>query len=302
MATEDWIQESLARLESLEEERKKHEDALETATDPATLRMHTQAIDRLEVKIRALYAELEAVANESQTGEGEEAGAEEAAGEEEGGDPTHVFRPDDLARAAAPVAAAAPEPVAATPAPVASRPTPAPAPMASPFGGPPQPSVSPFGEAPVAAPFGSPALESQPFSSSSTPSFDSGDLDSESSGGGGGAKIAIIVVLLAALGGGAYFFLNSKKEETPPPTAAPTEIKVIKSGEVPPDTQGPRTAKGGDITSTQGSQIKESDRPRQTGGGGGGSSSSSSSSSEKPKKKDSGVKIEQTDDPLAGIR
>ena len=49
MATEDWIQESLARLESLEEEKKKHEEALETANDPATLRMHTQAIERLDV-------------------------------------------------------------------------------------------------------------------------------------------------------------------------------------------------------------------------------------------------------------
>ena len=37
MATEEWIQESLARLESLEEERKKHEDALETTSDPAEL-------------------------------------------------------------------------------------------------------------------------------------------------------------------------------------------------------------------------------------------------------------------------
>jgi hypothetical protein len=301
MATEDWIQESLARLESLEEERKKHEDALETATDPATPRMHTQAIERLEVKIRALYAELEAVANESQTGAGEDDGDDDGDGEEEGaGDPTHVFRPEDLARAAAPVAAAAPAPVTAAPTPVASRPAPAPAPMASPFGGAPQPSVSPFGEAPVAAPFGSPAMESQPFSSSSAPSFDSGDVDSDG-GGGGGAKIAIIVVLLAALGGAAYFFLGTKKEEPPPPTTAPTELKVIKSGEVPPDTQGPRTPKGTDINSTQGSQIKEDNRPRNTGGGGGGGSSTPSTT-DKPKKKDPNAKIEHTDDPLAGIR
>ena len=64
MPTEDWIQESLARLESLEEERNRHEAALETATDPATLRMNAQAIERLDAKIRSLYAELEAAAEQ----------------------------------------------------------------------------------------------------------------------------------------------------------------------------------------------------------------------------------------------
>lgn len=59
MATEVWIQESLARLESLEEERNRHESALETANDSATLRVHTQAIERLDAQIKTLYAELE---------------------------------------------------------------------------------------------------------------------------------------------------------------------------------------------------------------------------------------------------
>ena len=48
----------------------------------------------------------------------------------------------------------------------------------------------------------------------------------------------------------------------------------------------------------QGSQIKEGDR-RNTGGGGGGSTTPSDAP--KKKKDDKKTKIEQTDDPLAGI-
>ncbi|MCY0988350.1 hypothetical protein OV203_14555 [Nannocystis sp. ILAH1] len=276
MATEEWIQESLARLESLEEERKKHEDALETASDPATLRMHTQAVERLEVKIRALYAELEAVA--AQDG-GDDADADEA----DAGDDL-----DD----------AAPEPVRAAPA----RPA---APAAAPFSSPPAAApfsaapVSPFGEVPSAAPFSSPPADAPAFASTPAASFDSGD-DVES--GGSGSKIGIIIGLVLVLGGaGAYFALGRKPAEEAPPPAAPTELKVIKSGEVPPDTQGPRTAKGGEIDATHGAHIKETDR-RTGGGSGGGSSSTPSSTEPKKKKDDKATKIESTDDPLAGIR
>jgi len=107
--------------------------------------------------------------------------------------------------------------------------------------------------------------------------------------------IGLLVVLVG--GGAAAFFLLGNKKEEPPP-AAPVEVKVLKAGEVPPDTQGPRTAKGADINSTQGSQIKEGDR-RNTGGGGGGSTTPSDAP--KKKKDDKKTKIEQTDDPLAGI-
>ncbi|WP_434421257.1 hypothetical protein [Nannocystis pusilla] len=282
MATEEWIQESLARLESLEEERKKHEDALETASDPATLRMHTQAVERLEVKIRALYAELEAVAAQDGGDDAEEADA---------GDDL-----DDAAPEPEPVRAAPARPATPAAAPFSSPPA------AAPFSAAP---VSPFGEVPPAAPFSSPPADAPAFASTpsfaSTPaaSFDSGD-DIESSGSG--SKIGIIIGLVLVLGGaGAYFALGRKPAEEAPPPAAPTEVKVIKSGEVPPDTQGPRTAKGGEIDATHGAHIKETDR--RTGGGGGGSSSAPPSSTEPKKKKDDkATKIESTDDPLAGIR
>lgn len=306
MATEEWIQESLARLESLEEERKKHEDALETASDPATLRMHTQAVERLEVKIRALYAELEAVA--AQDG-----------GDDSDEDADVADSDDDLD--------AAPEPVPVRAAPARPAPAPAAAPTASPFGsaapaaspfgsaapatspfGSAAPAaasfdsapVSPFGEVPAAAPFASAPAEIPAFSPSPAASFDAGD-DVESSGSG--SKIGIIIGLVLVIGGaGAYFALGRKPAEEPAPQVAPTEIKVIKSGEVPPDTQGPRTAKGGEIDATHGAHIKETDR-RPSGGSGGNSSNTAPSSTEpKKKKEDKATKIESTDDPLAGIR
>jgi hypothetical protein len=76
MPTEDWIQESLARLESLEEERNRHEAALESSTDPAALRMNTQAIERLDAKIRSLYAELEAAAEQGDAEQGDASDAD----------------------------------------------------------------------------------------------------------------------------------------------------------------------------------------------------------------------------------
>ncbi|PCC70951.1 hypothetical protein SAMN02745121_02582 [Nannocystis exedens] len=276
MATEEWIQESLARLESLEEERKKHEDALETASDPATLRMHTQAVERLEVKIRALYAELEAVAAQ------------------DGGDDADADDVDDAAPEPEPVRAA---PAAAPFTPPAAAPFSSP-PAAAPFSSAP---VSPFGDVPASAPFASSPADAPAFASSPAASFDAGD-DVESSGSG--SKIGLIIGLVLVLGGaGAYFAFGRKPAEEAPPPAAPTEVKVIKSGEVPPDTQGPRAAKGGDIDATHGAQIKETDRRTGGGGGGGGSSSSPPSSTEpKKKKEDKATKIESTDDPLAGIR
>ena len=307
MATEEWIQESLARLESLEEERKKHEDALETNSDPSTLRMHTQAIDRLEVKIRALYAELEAVA----AADGEDAdGGEDTGGEDISEDVEDEAQGFTAAPASTPEAPAAP-PFAAAPAapPFGGAPAASPlaaAPAAPPFGGAPAasplaaaPAAPPFGGAPAASPFGD-APASSGFSS--TPESLSTFDDSDSDGGGGGSKVGIIVVLVLALGGaGAYFAFGRTPAEEEAPPAAPTEIKVIKSGEIPPDTQGPRAAKGGNLDATHGAHIKETER-RTGGGGGGGGGSSASSNAPKKKKEDKATKIEKTDDPLGGIR
>ena len=80
-------------------------------------------------------------------------------------------------------------------------------------------------------------------------------------------------------GAGAYFVFGNKPAEEAAPPPPPTEIKVIKSGEIPPDTQGPRAAQAGDIEFTQGAQIKETDRRPSGGGGGGGGGGSSSAPS-----------------------
>lgn len=327
MPTEDWIQESLARLESLEEERNRHEAALETATDPATLRMNAQAIERLDAKIRSLYAELEAAAEQGDGGGDEEAdeGADDTDGEPDeeqgstGEGTTRLFRRDDIAAQAAAVhaatpVAAAPAPVAA--APVAAAPKPAPTPVAAPFSpAPASPTVNPFGGAPAAvapfstgpaSPFGEvaapfPSSDQAGFSASAS-SFDGGtsssSYDDDSSGGGGSKMGLIIAGVVLVLGIGGYFAFKGKAEEPPP--AAPTgPATVIRAGEIPPDTQGPKTVKGSDVDAIKGTQYKEG-RPVPSGGGGGGGSSNSTPS-EKPKKKDPRAKIESTDDPLAGI-
>lgn len=347
MATEDWIQESLARLESLEDERNKHEAALETASDPNTLRMHTQAIERLETKIRALYAELESVAD--QGGGATEEDEDDGDSDDDDGDndssvsdspevETRLFRREDVAAQAAalgapnPTIPAAPFNNAAQPAPAspfggAAQQAPAspfggaaqsapfggqPAPVhAAPFGGQPAPvQAAPFGGAPVqSAPFSSSPssfdadgddLPSSGFSSSAPSSFNSGGGSSfdDDSGSGGGAKWGIIIAIVLVVGGiGGYLAFGGKKD-VPPPAEPTGPTKVLKAGEVPPDTQGPKSIKGGNADSTQGSNIKEG-RPGSGGGGGGGGGSSSPG--DKPKKKDPKTSIHQTDDPLAGI-
>ncbi|MBL9107117.1 MAG: hypothetical protein JNL82_39835 [Myxococcales bacterium] len=336
MATEDWIQESLARLESLEEERNKHEAALESATDPATLRMHTQAIERLDTKIRALYAELEAVADQSGGGGDDE--DDDDTSDDVGDDAppaeapeveTRLFRREEVAAQAAAAGAASPFKAAAA-APAPAQPVVAAAPAANPFGGGAAQPVAqtPFGgvAAPAANPFGGAAqpVAQAPFGGASSGSFDDGDNSGFSapssfntgggssfgSGGGGssfadddtssggGAKWGIIIAVVVILGGiGGYFALSGGKE-TPPPPEPTGPTQVIRAGEVPPDTQGPKSIKGGNAEGTKGSNIKEG-RPEPRGGNSGGSNTPSTA--DKPKKKDPKTKIDQTDDPLAGI-
>ena len=307
MATEDWIQESLARLESLEEERNRHEAALETANDSAALRMHTQAIERLDAKIRSLYAELEAAAEQ---GDGADAGDDEdddsddhddhddhddrahvePAGEVE----TRLFRREDVAAQAAAVMKAAPVQAAPVSMPTAS-PFGGSAPPSSPFGDAPQTSSSPFGGSAAAGAFSSSSsgggFAAAPASSFSGSGASLDDDESRRSGAPWGLIIALIV-LVGGVGG--YFALRPKDE--PPPVAPMEPTKLIKATEIPPDTQGPKVVKGSDVDSVKGSQFKEG-RPHSGGGGG----SHTSTPTDKPKKKDPRTKIESTDDPLAGI-
>ena len=331
MATEDWIQESLARLESMEEERNRHEAALETANDPATLRTHTQAIERLDAKIRALYAELEAAAEQGEVNdaagddhETDFSGDEAPASQIE----TRLFRREDVAAQAVVKATE----VATTPtaSPFASPPTASPfaspsaglsAPAASPFASSAAPAVSPFGAAPLSSPFGGTPEPVANFGGSTVPPFgasadsgfsapfgassDSSFATSRSSFSGAGSSfdddesrrsssppwgiiMAIVVVLVGLTG---YLALRGGDDESaPPPPAGPTT--VIKAPEIPPDTQGPKGIKSGNVDSVKDSQLRES---RSSDGGG------STPSGDRSKKKDQKTKIVTTDDPLHGI-
>lgn len=364
MPTEDWIQESLARLESLEEERNRHEAALESSTDPAALRMNAQAIERLDAKIRSLYAELEAAAEQGDAEQGD-ASDSDADLDDDGGDPdlgddgdeeeddvvggtTQMFRRSDLAAqaaamrtssetvrqvpaspkigaAAAPAAAATPAkvtPVAAAsvaaaiapvaspfsapvsaPSPIANTPAASPfggaaaapygggAPVASPFGN----SGAPYGDVPQAAPFGN-SEDSAGFSAPATSSFDAGNSFDDESSSGSGSKMGIIIAVVVVLAGlGAYLAFGGKGDE-PPPAAPSGPVKVIGGTEVPPDTQGPKTVQGSS-NAIKGTTYKEG-RP-QTGGSGGGNNTPRPT--DKPVKKDPRAKIQNADDPLAGI-
>ncbi|MFY0537195.1 hypothetical protein [Nannocystis pusilla] len=282
MATEEWIQESLARLESLEEERKKHEDALETASDPATLRMHTQAVERLEVKIRALYAELEAVAAQDGGDDAEEADA---------GDDL-----DDAAPEPEPVRAAPARPAAPAAAPFSSPPA------AAPFSAAP---VSPFGEVPPAAPFSSPPADAPAFASSpafaSTPaaSFDSGDdveaaaraARSASSSASSSCSAAPVPTSPWAANlpkrrpaGRAHRAQGDQERRGPARHAGPPHRQGRR------DRRDPRRPHQRDRSPPRRWQWRRQQQHPP------------SSTEPKKKKDDKATKIESTDDPLAGIR
>jgi hypothetical protein len=91
--SEDWIQQSLARLEAAEQERQEQERALESVNDAASMKRISAKIDALDAEIRGLYAQLESAA---EGGDG--------AGEDEDQTSTGQFHP----QAAIPAPAAAP--------------------------------------------------------------------------------------------------------------------------------------------------------------------------------------------------
>ncbi|HFE44777.1 MAG TPA: hypothetical protein ENJ18_04675 [Nannocystis exedens] len=125
---------------------------------------------------------------------------------------------------------------------------------------------------------------------------DYGDLDDDLKPKSKGPLYAIILVVLLAAVGGAYIAFGGDESDTEQPqTTGPA--KVIKAGEIPPDTQGPKGAKGANVDSIEGSRFKEGSRPS----GGGGSRPSGGGGSKKKKKTDHKTKIVETDDPLAGI-
>ncbi len=110
-----------------------------------------------------------------------------------------------------------------------------------------------------------------------------------------GAMWGAIIVGVLALGATGYYFMQGSADEPEQPQQQ-GPVKVIGGGDVPPDTQGPKAAKGADVDSNAGTVFKEGTRP--SGGGGGGHSGGGSG---KKKKKVDQVKITKTDDPLAGV-
>ena len=326
MASDDWIQESLARLEGLEAQRTSTEAALESATDTDELRALSQQLEQLEADIASLYEALEAAAED----EGDDDGGE-APEDDIDSAPTGLFSREDLTAMAA--AQGAPPLPTSVPQPGEEQMPPPQQPVAAPqqqqgFGAPPQqgfgaPPQQGFGAPQPQQGFGAPPQQSfgapqqqqgfgappqQGFGAPPQQSFGApqqtlgasyeGDLDDDLKPKSKGPLIGIILVVLAAAGVGGYFALGNGGTDSQEPESPSGPAKVIKAGEIPPDTQGPKGAKGANVDSVEGSQFKEgSSRPsggtRPSGGG--------SSTKTKKKKPDDKTKIVETDDPLAGI-
>jgi hypothetical protein len=230
----EWIEASLARLDELERERAKHEDALETVEDPATLKQHTEAFTRLDTEIKSLYAQLEAVADDDDEGDDEgdanddiEATPRATQGDDE------LSAPHFSAMATAAPATAAP----ATEAPAPAKPVAKPIVRESdnPFG---SPSPSPSGGGGFDAP--------APISI--------GDDDLKPAGGG--AKWAFIgLLVVAGLGVGAYFAWQNMQANAPAAPESTEPEKVIRAAGVPDDTEAPPVVPSGPATLSPSSQT-----------------------------------------------
>ena len=261
----EWIEASLAKLDVLERQRGEHEAALETATDPSTLKQHNDALERLDDEIKSLYAQLESVAGEEEEQDEDEDDAEVVPRVTQGDDELsapHVARTESGsgsgfgsglgsgldAPMAAPVSAAA----------------------ESPFGG----SGGGGYEAPA------PAI----------------GLDDDVPKGGGAKWAFLGLVVIAGLGVGGYFVwqnMEAQKAKDEAKPAAAEEIK-IDAAQVREDTEAPNAAKGGDATISPTANGHTSGSP---GGDGGGSSSGVKKVDEKKKKP---LQIKGTGDPLGG--
>ena len=270
-ANEAWIQDSLARLEQLETHRQRV-----AATGRA------DELAEIDEEIKSLYEVLEAAAAEDAENSAAAANQMPAAPEpQRGWDVPHpAFGPAPGMSAQAPVAAPVQPPFAAPP-------------MESPFAAPPM--QSPFAAAepyPAAAP--APSFASASYDASS---------DDEPRGGSGGI-IAVAIVGVLALGGAGYWFLGRPKPVEAPPPAAPTDVQVFKAGAIPEDTQEPQVAKGGEADRTPTVTLKVSDdndrRSRPS------SSGSNNRPSSRPEPEPAGpgkkIKVDASNDPLAGVK
>jgi len=259
---EAWISDSLARLEQLEAQREQLAHA-----------GRTDALAELEEEIKSLYEVLESAA-ENDDAAANSAGPAQATAQSV---PHPAFGPTPAFSAPVSVvqAQSAFMPVAEAPAAY----------------------VPPVAMQPELQAFQAPAFTPAPSFSSS---MDPGSSDDDSSGGGKGAIIAVLALVLIGGGVGAWWFMGRTPEAAP--AAEPTgPAKVIQAGAIPDDTQEPDVAKGGDATRTPSISIKEpaaDDRrpagPRPSG--------TSTPRPTKPDKSRPDIKVDNNDDPLAGVR
>ncbi|MFO7567790.1 MAG: hypothetical protein R6X02_34425 [Enhygromyxa sp.] len=240
----EWIEASLAKLDKLERERDEHEAALESASDPATLGQHNAAVERLDAEIKALYAQLEAVAGEE----------EEQDEEDDDVVPRSTQADDELS---------APH--------VSAEPTPAPAAAENPFGG----AAGGAAENPFGGSGGG-------FDAPAPMAFD--DDFEPKGGGAKWAVIGLVVVAGIGIGGYfAWQNMQAQKakEQATPDTVE--EIK-IEAAQIREDTEAPNAVKGGDATISPTADGYPSGKSGGSGGGGGGGGKKSDPKKTKPLK------------------
>lgn len=232
----------------------------------------TERLAELEEEIKSLYEVLEAAADDGDT-------------------------PANSAHAQAAAA-----PAWTPPAAVASAPQP-------PFGPPPQAFAPPAQSfAPPAQSFAPPA---QAFAPAAAPGFAPAPMSSSSDDDDirGGSKAPLVIGLVAvvgAIGAAAWFFVFAQPKPVEQPSAPAGTPTVIQAGAIPDDTQDPNVAKGGDASRTPAVTIKEPapDDRRPVSRPSSGGNTAGPSRPSRPEKTDSrsGIKVDHSDDPLAGVK
>ncbi len=253
----EWIQASLEKLEQLEQERDNHENALDTANDADSLRMHSVAIDQLDDQIKSLYADLESVAEEEDDAEEDDDDASHGGAAVQ----TTEFTREPVQSARVEAAVEAPPLQASMQAPQVQAAVEAPPVQAPAIAGDPEVDDTPFGRAPASS-LSQPPPPST-FGDGSTsfdaPADDHYDYDPPKTGGAG--KWIGIIAVVAVIGGGGLFFANksaSTAEIAPLPTGP---VRVIKAGAVPEDTEEPSYVKGGNADTTPTMDFSKAKKP-----------------------------------------